>query len=500
MKPLPVILIVDDLAANRDILHELLGEKDYEFIEAADGPLALALAAFAPPDLVLLDVLMPDMDGFEVCRRMRENPRLAEVPIMIVTALDDRASRLAGIEAGADDFASKPFDRLELRARVRTITRLNRYRRLSEQRDQFEWVVEHARDGYVLVNSSDEILFANARARLWLGLSHPTDTTREVFLTAARRTLLPQPAEAWLDWPAITHEDHDFPRLLVRPETTGDNAHVIDVTVHENTGSRLLRLADVADRISVQRDQRAFQTMVQHKLRTPLNSILGPLELLTSAGPTNAGETATLLSFALQGAERLHRAVEDVLHFANATQHPTLGASFPLPELTSLVGQVAGTLGIAIVTVQIDTAASARELPCSRETVEWILFELMENARKFHPRHQPTIEIVARSDEETWIALSVSDDGVLLSPEQIDHLGRPFFQGEKLFTGETPGMGLGLASIFALVWQTGGSCVAHSRPIGPGLRVELRWPHAPAARIDRPPAASSVRHLDLVAL
>jgi DNA-binding response OmpR family regulator len=142
-----IILIVDDVAANRETLRELLDAQNYRFVEAADGPAALRLAAETPPDLVLLDVMMPGMDGFEVCRRLRRDPPLAEVPVILVTALDDQASRLTGISSGADDFVTKPFNRAELRARVRTITRLNRYRRLNEQRQQFQWIVEQAPDG-----------------------------------------------------------------------------------------------------------------------------------------------------------------------------------------------------------------------------------------------------------------------------------------------------------------------------------------------------------------
>jgi two-component system cell cycle sensor histidine kinase/response regulator CckA len=131
-----IILIVDDVAANRETLRELFAAENYRLLEAADGLAALQLAAETPPDLVLLDVMMPGMDGYEVCRRLRADARLAEVPVIMVTAFDDQAARLAGLEAGADDFITKPFNRVELRARVRTITRLNRYRRLTEMQEQ----------------------------------------------------------------------------------------------------------------------------------------------------------------------------------------------------------------------------------------------------------------------------------------------------------------------------------------------------------------------------
>lgn len=129
------ILIVDDNATNRDALELILSGYGYSLQMAEDGSQALEKANAIHPDLILLDVMMPGMDGFEVCRRLRSTPGLAEVPIILLTALDDSASRLEGIESGADDFISKPFDRQELRARVHTITRLNRYRTLLEQRE-----------------------------------------------------------------------------------------------------------------------------------------------------------------------------------------------------------------------------------------------------------------------------------------------------------------------------------------------------------------------------
>lgn len=129
------ILIVDDNPASRETLESILGDKGYTLQMAEDGLQALEKAETLHPDLILLDVMMPGMDGFEVCRRLRTTPGLAEVPIILLTALDDTASRLEGIESGADDFISKPFNRQELRARVNTITRLNRYRTLLEQRE-----------------------------------------------------------------------------------------------------------------------------------------------------------------------------------------------------------------------------------------------------------------------------------------------------------------------------------------------------------------------------
>lgn len=138
------VLIADDNEIERENLQDLLMLDGYALALAQNGVEALDSAVKFQPDLILLDVMMPGMDGYEVCRRLRTNPVMANVPIILITSLDDRESRLRGIEAGADDFISKPFDSTEMQARVRTITRLNRSRRLLDERKKFELVVEWA--------------------------------------------------------------------------------------------------------------------------------------------------------------------------------------------------------------------------------------------------------------------------------------------------------------------------------------------------------------------
>jgi putative two-component system response regulator len=132
------ILIVDDEPAGRETLESILEPEGYYLVLAENGYQAIEQAKAIQPDVILLDVMMPGMNGFEVCRRIRSEKQLAEVPILFLTALDDRQSLLNGLEAGADDFISKPFDRYELRARLLGITRLNRYRKLVTERKNLE--------------------------------------------------------------------------------------------------------------------------------------------------------------------------------------------------------------------------------------------------------------------------------------------------------------------------------------------------------------------------
>ena len=121
----PKALIVDDEPSSRATIEAMLSSENYELYFAENGAQALSMASEIRPDIVLLDVMMPGMSGYDVCKKFRSMPYLTEVPIVLVTALDDQESRMAGIKAGADDFVTKPFDRHELRRRVQNMTRLN---------------------------------------------------------------------------------------------------------------------------------------------------------------------------------------------------------------------------------------------------------------------------------------------------------------------------------------------------------------------------------------
>jgi len=120
----PRILIVDDNETNRDILDARLSVHGYELLQAADGEEAIAIAKEHLPDLILLDVMMPKLDGIEVCRRLKDDPALPFMPIILVTAKADTQDVVTGLEAGADEYLTKPIDQTALVARVRSVLRV----------------------------------------------------------------------------------------------------------------------------------------------------------------------------------------------------------------------------------------------------------------------------------------------------------------------------------------------------------------------------------------
>lgn len=476
------VLIVDDEPFGRDNLEMLLVNQGYNLAFAANGFDALAQAAKLIPDLILLDVMMPDMDGFETCRRLRSDVLLRDVPVILVTALDDRDSRLLGIEAGADDFVTKPFDRAELRTRVRTITRLNRFRRLLAERTKFEWVVEQADDGYLISDDAGNIHYANTKARLYLGLPSDDSTPMtETFHQLIRKQYHAQPETAWAIWP---DSDHDSPRYLVRPETPSSKPFWLRVdTLQLNSSDNapwVVHLRDVTAQMVVKQDKWQFQAMVAHKFRTPLIPLVTGMDLLINYGEDfSIDEIKDIAGKAILGIQRLQSEIEDILTYLHASKRQLSAKTLNLDEIAAMVDQISTDLQIESVSITIDPEliSSGLTLAIPANSMNIILREILENSKKFHPARQPIVTInLSKARYSPSLVIRAADNGVMLSSEQLAQVWTPYYQGEKYFTGESTGMGLGLAMVASTVWNAGGKCRMYNQDPGPGVVVELIIP------------------------
>lgn len=478
------VLIVDDEPVGREALEGPLYAQGYHLIFAENGAQAIDQAIQHLPDLILLDVMMPDMDGFEVCRRLRANPLLADAPILMVTALDDRSARLRGIEMGADDFISKPFDRLELRARVATITRLNRYRRILLEQAKFAWVVEQSQDGYLIIDDYDDILYANPMAWKLLGL--PADEGNHVtgkFLELAQKLYHCVPSGSWEHWPLPPKNDDAQRRYLVRQETDQANALWVQVELLDlpstAASSHLLRLLDVSAQAGLQRETWTFHSMLFHKLHMPLSDTLAGLELLTQQAQSLPAEQISQIAFrALSEVKHLKSQVDDILQYLNSPLLAFSGSSYQMERFSHTVETIAAEIGIEQVAVNMDPRLNSIAIPLSSQALEIILYELLENAKKFHPDLAPQISASATRSEFGELVLQIADDGQTLAPDQLDRVWIPYYQVEKSFTGGVKGMGLGLPMVASIVWAVGGKCRLYNRLPGPGVVIEITLPLA----------------------
>ena len=184
----PVILAVDDEPANLALLRKLLTRQGYDVVEAVDGTSALRAIEEHQPDLVCLDVMMPGLDGIEVCQRLRRQPEHAGLPILLLTALNRTEDKARGLEAGANDFLSKPFDESELSARLRSLLRTKALQdRLADLLGRYvseSVAAEALRDPFAVSLGGDRrhvsTLFADVRGYTAVAAEHAPEETLDL--------------------------------------------------------------------------------------------------------------------------------------------------------------------------------------------------------------------------------------------------------------------------------------------------------------------------------
>jgi adenylate cyclase len=184
----PLILAADDEPANRALLRKLLAHRGYDVVEASDGEAALDAVTEHEPDLVCLDVMMPKVDGVEVCRRLRARPECAGLPILLLTALNRAEDKARGLDAGANDFLSKPFDESELSARIHSLMRTKALQdRLADLLGRYvseSVAAEALRDPFAVSLGGDRrrvsTLFADVRGYTALAAEHRPEETLDM--------------------------------------------------------------------------------------------------------------------------------------------------------------------------------------------------------------------------------------------------------------------------------------------------------------------------------
>ena len=265
----PSILIVDDAPGSLELLYEMLVHQGYHVRMSTRGKDALTLAEANPPDLILLDVEMPEMDGYEVCRRLKADETLRDVPVIFLTALEHPEDKAEGFRAGAVDYVSEPFGVAEVTARVEThlwLRELQRsleqkvqersrflsfaFERVREEREKFEWVVQEAPDGYLTLDGDMRLTYANRKAREYLGLPPLPDSLPDGRLLQEVATeFRPEDEPSWNS--AFETPSQRGRQMLVRQETEILEGCMLEVDILPMSAGMkdrwLLRLRDVSE-------------------------------------------------------------------------------------------------------------------------------------------------------------------------------------------------------------------------------------------------------------
>jgi signal transduction histidine kinase len=181
---------------------------------------------------------------------------------------------------------------------------------------------------------------------------------------------------------------------------------------------------------------------------------------------------------AIAGARRLQGEIEDILNYVRPPADFHGSDLINVGDLDKTVAEIAEDLKIGRAETTRQGVDSGRRIAIARHSLEVVLRELLENARKFHPSTSPLVSVTIAPAAENQVVLRVADNGSSLSPEQISSAWRPYYQGERSFTGQIEGMGLGLALVARIIYAVGGRCAITNRSDGPGVMVELHLPLA----------------------
>ncbi len=469
----PTILVILANHSLQEEMDELLRGTTFRLEYANTPESGLRQSQELLPNAIVLDI-DPELESYETCRRLRANRMLGNIPIIMLYSRHDRDERAAGLSAGADDFIEKPFDGLELLSRLGTITRLNTQRALLSHLTRFTWMADHAQEGYLLLDRAGSILYANERAIELLNLAE--DFTGLPFVAVVERAYLPEPESAWEHW--LTEPE---PCFLVQPETPTARAAWVIVESHEMDMSsdyqRIVRLRDVTERMNIYQDMRRFHTVVAHKLRTPMSIMVSNLGIIKNKmDMLSPEEIRDYARGAIGGADRLANEIRKILTYIDAPLALNLGQPARLDTLPGMLAETCRLLNLGQVLLSLPEHLREQTIALTPDALEMIFHELLENARKFHPEHAPTVDISIGQTTPGFINIRVADDGLNLTPEQLHWAWLPYVQGEKDFTGELPGMGLGFPMVATLLWKAGGDLRLRNRPDGPGIVVEMKIP------------------------
>ena len=316
----PAVLMVDDTPANLGVLYEVLSAAGYSVLVAEDGESALERAAYAQPDLILLDVMMPGIDGFETCRRLKEQPETQAIPIIFMSALSDTVDKIRGLQLGAVDYITKPFQHEEVLARVHTHLTLQQLKRtLAEREARLSALVTSAMDAILTFDADGLITLFNPAAEAMFGcnaaevLGQPLDTLlatplRQVVHDYQRQS----EARLWLPegLQALRGNGQPFPieATLSRTLVTGQPFYTMilrDIEARQQAEAEFNRLHGLnlylRDEIQAEHD---FEEMIGAS--TALRAVLQEVEAVagTQATVLITGETGT-------GKELIARAIHN---------------------------------------------------------------------------------------------------------------------------------------------------------------------------------------------
>lgn len=479
------ILVIDDTPENLDLLSKMLGERGYKVRSVTKGSTGLRGAKAAPPDLVLLDIKMPEMGGFAVCRELKADPRTREIPVIFISALEDALDKVKAFGVGGVDYITKPFQVEEVLARLETHLTIHRLQQqLQAQNAQLQQEIYErtlaeekftkafrlsptpiaiatlAEGRFVDVNGSFLSLSGYAQAEI-IGR-----TVTEVGITSDAYA---QAIQQLQEEGVLHNQEFDICTKTGETKTVLLSLEQIELSGVQCT---LNIINDITER---KRLENEFISLVSHELRTPMNSMIGALDLLgTGQLGTLSAKGQQVLQMAIANTERLIRLVNDILDLERIKsgnikmQKVECDAADLMTQAVEAMQPMAAQEQIAL---EMETVAA--KLWADPDRILQTLTNLLSNAIKFS-NPDNTVRLRSRLHSGD-LEIAVQDWGRGIPTDKLQSVFERFQQVDASDSRNKDGTGLGLAICRNIVEQHDGRIWAESQ-LGQGSTFTICLP------------------------
>ncbi|MEK6324187.1 MAG: response regulator [Acidobacteriota bacterium] len=492
------IVNVEDHPSSREATSEILRLEGFAVFEAATGIEALKIVADVKPQLVLLDVKLPDINGHEVCRRLKADYATASIPILQISAsYVTHEDRGRGLESGADAYLVKPVEPDELIATVKALLRMrdaeearreteHRYQLLFESSSLPTWICDLETLAFLEVNQAAVNQYGYSREEFLTMTIRDIRPSEDVALMEGYVSKIPHAVPNALEWRHKKKDGTIIETEVFWHELLYRRQHALlvsanDITERKRAEAERERLLsqEQAAREQAEAASRAkdeFLAMVSHELRAPLNAMLGWAQILRSTKVDESTMTHAV-EIIERSARTQSRLIEDLLDTARIVSGK-LRLDIKPVDLTSVVENAVEVLRPAAegkgIAVRLNLNAARKVITGDADRLQQIVSNLLSNAIKFTPRDGRVELNLERADPH--MRITVSDTGKGITPEYLPFIFDRFHQAEGTSTRRHTGLGLGLSLVRHLVELHGGAVYAQSPGEGKGSTFTVNLP------------------------